>query len=190
FALEKRDERISDILQRAGGLNQFSYVKGATLIRRTEFYEEPEEEERELEELQSLLDNFDKERDSSTHTEVEQKLLDRVEQRLEILNKEKEKREAKILMEGSDLDEQQYELLEGIDTTSTKLELRETEYVGIELQKILESPGSKYDIILQEGDIISIPKQLQTVRMRGEVLYPTTARYDVSRSFKNYISRA
>lgn len=190
FALEKRDERISDILQRAGGLNQFSYVKGATLIRRTEFYEEPEEEERELEELQSLLDNFDKERDSSTHTEVEQKLLDRVERRLEILNKEKEKREAKILMEGSDLDEQQYALLEGIDTTSTKLELRETEYVGIELQKILESPGSKYDIILQEGDIISIPKQLQTVRMRGEVLYPTTARYDVSRSFKNYISRA
>src|SRR5690606_13018156 len=57
FALEKRDERISDVLQRAGGLNQFSYAKGATLIRRTEFYEQMEEEERKLKELQSLLDN-------------------------------------------------------------------------------------------------------------------------------------
>src|SRR5690606_18342372 len=26
FALEKRDERISDVLKRAGGLNQFSYA--------------------------------------------------------------------------------------------------------------------------------------------------------------------
>src|SRR5690606_36585498 len=93
---------------------------------------------------------------------------------------------------GSDsrLEDERFMLLEGADTASAKLEIKETEYVGIELERILQNPGSKYDIILQEGDIISIPKQLQTVRMRGEVLYPTTARYDISRGFKNYISRA
>jgi len=190
FALEKRDERISDVLNRAGGLNQFSYAKGATLIRRTEFYKDVEEEERKLKELQSLLDNVDQERDSAMFTEVEQGLHDRVEQRLIALNEEKRKRMERTSREGANLDMERYALLEGMDTTSAKLDIRETEYVGIELEKILAEPGSKYDIILQEGDIISIPNQLQTVRMRGEVLYPTTARYDISRGFKNYISRA
>ena len=190
FALEKRDERISDVLKRAGGLNQFSYARGATLIRRTEFYKEMEEEERKLKELQSLLDNLDQERDSAQYTEVEQGLLDRVDQRLEALKNEQTKRQERSKLLAGNLEEQRYALLDGMDTTSAKLDIRETEFVGIELEKILANPGSKYDIILQEGDIISIPKQLQTVRMRGEVLYPTTARYDVNRGFKNYISRA
>lgn len=190
FTLEKRDERISDVLKRAGGLNQFSYAKGATLIRRTEFYKELEEEERKLKELRSLLDNLDQKRDSATYTEVEQGLLQRVEQKLEGLREEKKKRDEKDSKKGTNLEEERYVFLEGADSSSVKLDLRETEYVGIEMEKILTSPGSKYDIILQEGDIISIPNQLQTVRMRGEVLYPTTARYDAKRNFKNYISRA
>lgn len=192
FALEKRDERISDVLKRAGGLNQFSYAKGATLIRRTEFFQEMEEEERKRKELQSLLDNLDDKRDSATYTEVEQGLYERVQRQLEVLKEEDFKRKEREQAKGRerDLQENRYALLEGMDTTSAKLDIRETEYVGIELEKILANPGSKYDIILQEGDIISIPKQLQTVRMRGEVLYPTTARYDVNRGFKNYISRA
>ena len=192
FVLEKRDERISDVLKRAGGLNQFSYAKGATLIRRTEFYQEVEEEERKQKELQSLLDNLDQKRDSATYTEVEQGLYERVQRQLEVLEEESFKRKEREQAKGRerDLQENRYALLEGMDTTSAKLDIRETEYVGIELEKILANPGSKYDIILQEGDIISIPKQLQTVRMRGEVLYPTTARYDVSRGFRNYISRA
>jgi protein involved in polysaccharide export with SLBB domain len=192
FALEKRDERISDVLKRAGGLNQFSYAKGATLIRRTEFYQQMEEEERKRKELQSLMDNLNQKRDSATYTEVEQGMVERVQRQLELLEEESLKREEREQAKRSekDLEENRYALLEGMDTTSAKLDLRETEYVGIELEKILANPGSKYDIILQEGDIISIPKQLQTVRMRGEVLYPTTARYDINRGFKNYISRA
>ena len=190
FALEKRDERISDVLNRAGGLNQFSYAKGATLIRRTEFYKEMLEEERKAGELQSLLDNLDEERDSATYTELEQALLDRVDRRLLSLKEEQVKRRQRTKLQDANLEENRYALLDGMDTTSAKLDIRETEYVGIELEKILANPGSKYDIILQEGDVISIPKQLQTVRMRGEVLYPTTARYDLNRGFKNYISRA
>ena len=42
YALDQKDERISSVLSRAGGLTGFSYAKGATLIRRTEFYIPPE----------------------------------------------------------------------------------------------------------------------------------------------------
>ena len=45
-------------------------------------------------------------------------------------------------------------------------------------------------MILQDGDVLSIPKQLQTVRIRGQVLYPTRVSYDKSSNFKDYISLA
>ncbi|MEX0882433.1 MAG: capsule biosynthesis protein, partial [Cyclobacteriaceae bacterium] len=51
-------------------------------------------------------------------------------------------------------------------------------------------PGSKYDLILEEGDILAIPRQLQTVRLRGDVIYPTTVRFEQLRSMRYYINRA
>ena len=54
----------------------------------------------------------------------------------------------------------------------------------------MSNPGSKFDVILREGDILSIPRQLQTVRLRGELLYPITTRHDKSFRFKDYVSQA
>jgi len=192
FALGKADERISDVLRRSGGLNQFAYPKGATLIRRTEFYNELEEEERKLKNLQSLLDHIDR-GENIENSETELQLLKRIEKRVEVLREEEEKqmeRNRREKVAGTNLIQDRYAGLDGTDTSSIKLTIRETELVGIELEKIIQNPGSKYDLILQEGDVLSIPKELQTVRMRGEVLFPTTARYDDSRNFRNYISRA
>ncbi|MBS9525684.1 SLBB domain-containing protein [Litoribacter alkaliphilus] len=189
FALGKTDERISDVLKRAGGMNQFAYPKGATLIRRTEFYKTLEEEERKLKNLQSLLDHIDR-GDNVDNSETEMELLKRLEKRVEVLREERDKRREEEKDANLGFIEDRYAALDGADTSSVKLTIRETELVGIELEKIIQNPRSKYDLILQEGDVLSIPKELQTVRMRGEVLYPTTARYDNNRSFRNYISRA
>ncbi|WP_073094479.1 SLBB domain-containing protein [Cyclobacterium lianum] len=190
YALEKRDERISDVLNRAGGLNQFAYPKGATLIRRTEFFETKEEEELKLDQLESLLKNMERE-DNVENTESEKELIKRLEARVALLKEERMKNETGTAgQEMESFSEDRYQFLEGADSSVMEIATRDKELIGIELDKILQKPGSKYDIILQEGDIISIPKELQTVRMRGEVLYPTTARYDEARSFRNYISRA
>lgn len=62
-------------------------------------------------------------------------------------------------------------------------------YVGIKLDKILETPGTQADLILEEGDILKIPKQLQTVKVNGEVLYPVTTVFNENRGFKYYISQ-
>lgn len=64
---------------------------------------------------------------------------------------------------------------------------KKSDIVGINLEEILEEPGSKYDLLLNDGDTLRIPKQLQTVRVNGEVLYPTLVRYDLNLSFKDYI---
>ncbi|MEX2428328.1 MAG: SLBB domain-containing protein [Bacteroidales bacterium] len=60
--------------------------------------------------------------------------------------------------------------------------------IGIDLEKILESPGSKYDLFARKGDRIEIPKEMQTVRLTGALLYPITVRYDKRYSFNRYIS--
>lgn len=67
---------------------------------------------------------------------------------------------------------------------------KKSERVGIDLEKILSSPHSEYDLLLNDGDTLIIPKQLQTVRVNGEVLYPTLVRYSASSTFKDYINGA
>ena len=70
------------------------------------------------------------------------------------------------------------------------IQLRETEAVAINLEAILANPGSKYDLILEEGDILSVPRELQTVRLRGDVIYPTTIRFENFRGLNYYINKA
>jgi len=62
--------------------------------------------------------------------------------------------------------------------------------IGIDLKKILKQPGSKYDLVIQEGDLLKIPKQLKTIRLTGALLHPGTVRYDRNFSFMSYIDNA
>lgn len=66
----------------------------------------------------------------------------------------------------------------------------QTTRVGIQLADALQNPRSNVDLILEEGDVIRVPKQLQTVRIEGEVLFPVSVRYDSGKSFQDYLSSA
>lgn len=79
--------------------------------------------------------------------------------------------------------------------TSDSIELKkqlfkDTDIVGISLKEIINNPGSQYDLILEEGDILTIPKVLETVTVNGEVLMPNTVRYQKELSFKDYVNAA
>jgi hypothetical protein len=63
-------------------------------------------------------------------------------------------------------------------------------YVGIDLKNILATPGTSIDLIVEDGDIIRIPKQQQIVRVNGEVLYPSAVVYDRNETFKGYVLNA
>jgi len=78
------------------------------------------------------------------------------------------------------------------DTTlrDSLLTLKSTYPVGIELEKILASPGSSIDLLLQPGDVINIPRQLQTVKVSGNVMNPLALTYEKRISLSRYIDRA
>lgn len=184
YAIANANERISDLLARAGGLNQFAYVEGATLIRRNEFFNAPSEKDIETRNLLSVKNNIL--RDSLDQTEFDKILLERIDQEISEKGDDQSSNEGNLISE--DFRKQTIESI--VEKDSVEIEIKTLEMVGIDLMAILQNPGGSNDLILQEGDVLSIPKELQTVRMRGELLYPTTTRYRTNAGFKNYISNA
>lgn len=63
-------------------------------------------------------------------------------------------------------------------------------YVGINLDKALENPGSDYDIILREGDRLVVPEYTGTVKINGNVMYPNTVAYSEGKDYKWYVNQA
>jgi len=55
---------------------------------------------------------------------------------------------------------------------------------------LMKHPGGKNDFFLEEGDDIFVPRELQTVRVMGEVLFPTYVGYEKGVNLKKYINNA
>jgi protein involved in polysaccharide export with SLBB domain len=62
--------------------------------------------------------------------------------------------------------------------------------VGINLEQILARPGSEYDLLVQAGDSIYVPRLLQTVQVSGAVYRPSLARFVQGLSLRDYINGA
>lgn len=60
--------------------------------------------------------------------------------------------------------------------------------ISINLEKILKKAGSKYDLFLEKGDVVKIPKEPQTVGLSGALLYPVVVRYMKGYGVRKYIS--
>lgn len=76
-------------------------------------------------------------------------------------------------------------------TASTFLDsmLVEDRYnIAINLDLAVQNPGSDYDVVLRNGDIIKVPKYNNTVRISGAVLYPNTVTYKPGANYKYYVS--
>ena len=179
FVIQTSGERISDLVNRAGGLNQFAYSKGATLIRRTEFFNTESEEIRRKRNLEALRMKLEAD---PSNSEAQEELLQRLFNDLEDV----------VNPVATQLAQNKKESLDQIATDSPGIEvkLKQTEAVAINLETIIKNPGSEEDLLLEEGDILSVPKLLQTVRMRGDLVYPTTLRHESGRSLKHYINNA
>jgi len=169
YIITNKNERISDLVERTGGLTSYAYLEGARLIRlNPEYYKELEIRKQEV--LDSLqLMNIQRENEAqndNSNTNNDNQLATRA------LN-------ARTLNP---------ELLTTL--AATDMEISETNAIGIDLETILNNPDSKYDLILLPGDTLEVPKELQTVQMNGELLYPSSTRYDRTKGFKRYISEA
>ncbi|GAB2975204.1 SLBB domain-containing protein [Mucilaginibacter puniceus] len=143
YTILKKNEKISDIIARAGGLTGSADVDGSNLKR-----------------------------DNAAVLGVSKSKIDTAE-----LNKERFDLLTRL--------KQTYK-----DSTNTDTSQHRNNFVGINLRKILQKPGSEDDLILENGDVLRVPKQQQTVRVNGEVLFPSAVVYKNGKSFRGYILNA
>ena len=54
----------------------------------------------------------------------------------------------------------------------------------------LANPGSEYDLVLQENDLLFIPEYQSTVKVSGDVMYPNTVVYEPKQKVSYYINQA
>jgi len=144
YTIQKKNEKISDIIARAGGLTQSADVEGSSLKR-----------------------------DNVAVLGVDKNKIDTAEL----------KRERMLNLQRLQNDYGQ------TTKPDTNPQLRNN-YVGIDLKKILQKPGGNEDLILENEDVLRVPKQQQTVRVNGEVLYPSAIVYSGGKSFKEYVLNA
>ena len=178
YVLKNKNERISDVVARAGGLTPYAYEPGAQLIRlNPAFYEELViKEEIVRDSLQAL----------------------RYQQRINRLNDTDNQRSSSGRNQNNN--NQNYgepygyedDLLseEAVVVPKYKMKESETQRIGIELETILKDPRSRYDLRLINGDTLDVPRELETVKMTGQLLYPISSRYDRKKDFKSYIADA
>lgn len=133
YALVKKNERLSDLISKAGGITPDAYVKGARLIRK--------------------------------------------------MTEEEQRRQADAV--------RMARMGEGKDSISVeKLNISDTYTVGINLEKAISNPGSDFDLVLREGDVLFIPEYINTVKISGAVMYPNTVLYKRGESLRYYINQA
>jgi protein involved in polysaccharide export with SLBB domain len=184
YSIQRKDERISDIIIRAQGLTPYAYPEGALLVRKTEFSGKKSNDQISLERLQQLRKKILSNEDESL-TLSQEALIDRLDKL--------EKRNSTVGSNdqiGSQIKKDLVEDLAKQDSLISEVKLLEQEPVALDLKLILENPGSKYDFIIRDGDVISIPGKLETVRVAGEVTSTLNLRFDEKFKFKDYINDA
>ena len=62
--------------------------------------------------------------------------------------------------------------------------------IAVDLEEAIKKPGSIYDIVLREGDVLNIPKPEYTVKVSGEVMHPVSMVYEKGKNAKYYIKHA
>lgn len=70
------------------------------------------------------------------------------------------------------------------------IKIKDVYPVGINLSQAIANPNSDADIVLRDGDVISIPEYNGTVRVMGAVLYPNSVTFQEGKSLKQYVKSA
>jgi len=63
------------------------------------------------------------------------------------------------------------------------------EVLAIDLNEALENPGSRDDVFLKAGDELYIPRELQTIKISGEVLNPVSTPFVEGKSLRHYVDQ-
>ena len=169
YTLSSRVERVSDIVKRAGGLIGQAYGEGA-FIKRSRF-------------------NIDTLRSDESKTSVEQAYIRKF--KAQQLAAKAEVKTSLMEEDGLAGAEKQGKktLKDSLDLLFKELE-NDYYQIAIDINQIMDKPGSELDLVLRDKDEIVIPKTDNRVKISGGVLRPTNIVYRDGLNIGDCISAA
>ena len=198
----KHNERLSEVIKRAGGLTDRAYPDASTIMRKVEFLV-LSEQEKSLRQVGNLLDEL---ANQEYQRESTQAWLAHSNKTNTNAASPPGSSATDIIKEAAGLGANA--LAGGIssqtDTIANLDELKKFEYTMvtparkmdnllpsgrllINVNEAISVPGSKDDIILENGDVIAIPSMPSTVTITGAVMQPSSHLYLKGKSAKYYI---
>lgn len=109
----------------------------------------------------------------------------------EKLQRDKSLQQAQIQMYEESLKKDVTASFEQMDTLlNMKMSVDDSYPVALDLDAAIKNPGSLQDIVLREGDIITVPQYSNTVKISGEVSYPISMNYVKGKKLSYYINHA
>lgn len=165
YNIDNKNLRISEFLKLSGGFTNFAFLKGAYLIRK-----EKQNDSKESSMDKILSRNLKKILQSSSNNQLDANMIERMQ-----VNKPED--------------------LAALDSLASLGNVKEIEkllnmegVVSLRLDQILRRPGNMDDILVEDGDIIFIPKKKQTVKVIGEVMYPSYIVHSNNMRFTDFIT--
>ena len=156
----EKDERLSDVIRRAGGFTEKAYLEGAVFIR---------ESVRKIQ--QKELKKFIREQEEALLREQESSLKG-----MSISPEERSNR-----LEALRIKKELLDMLATIETPGR---------VIIKLYKPEKLKNTPYDILLEDGDSLYIPQIPTTVQILGAVYSPISVLYKKGKGISYYIGKA
>ncbi|THG67528.1 capsule biosynthesis protein, partial [Bacteroides faecichinchillae] len=133
YAMTNKEERLSDLIRKAGGATNYAYLRGSKLTR--------------------------------------------------VANASEKKRMGDVIrLMRRQLGESMID--------SLGIQVEDSFTVGIDLEKAISNPRSTFDLVLREGDVISIPKNTNTVTINGAVMVPNTVSYLEGKDLDYYLNQS
>ncbi|MGB9597101.1 MAG: SLBB domain-containing protein, partial [Candidatus Poribacteria bacterium] len=193
----KQNERLSELIKRAGGLTERAYLEASVVTRKIEYLIQ-EEQEKSLHQVGSLFEDL---ADQEYKREYTQAWLQHSNKFDNTKSNQPSPSIAEMITESTGVSS----LAETTQVATDLQELKQFQYtivtparkiksflpsgrLSIDVNKALAIPGSKDDIILEDGDTILIPPMLSTVTVSGAVVQPSSLTYIKGKKLKHYIT--
>ena len=154
----RKGERLSSLIDRAGGFTHEAYLRGAVFTRESAMAVQQERMDDLVQQLErSLLSSTEKSISGAIDSESAQVEAATLEAKQALVQK----------LQDAEIDGR----------------------VVITLKSLADFKGTKYDLDLENGDELSVPKEPGIVHVLGEVFNPTSLLYEEDQTIEYYMSR-
>jgi protein involved in polysaccharide export with SLBB domain len=198
YAIQSRTETLSELIKRAGGLNDGAWAEGAQFLRSPQFLM-TDAERRFSPRVREVLENVQE------------------QEYLRALAKSDIDKIRLLASQGGNQSLSAFAQLGGAGAAQTPLptadsqaimkqlqsretvtparplsndELLESGNIPVRLDLAIRNEKSNHNVILRDGDIVSIPEKPTTVAIRGAVIVPSTILFERRKTLQYYLDRA